>query len=173
MRYFINDLKLECLVASSFSKNFGLYCERVGSLVVACTSSEACEKVTSHLCKITRAMVSNCPAFGARIVSTILSSPQLYKEWEEELREMSGRICAMRDGVKSRLDKLQTPGTWDHITSQIGMFSFTGLNKQQVLRLKNEFHIYMTDNGRISMCGLIESNLDYFCSSVDKVVRNK
>ena len=165
-------MKMECLIASSFSKNFGLYSERVGSLIVSCIDKSAADRVNSQFCKIIRAMNSNCPAFGARIVSLVLSDANLYAEWQQELRDMSGRITEMRIGVRSRLEALKTPGTWDHITSQIGMFSFTGLNKKQVQILKDKFHIYMVDSGRISMCGLNTGNLDYFCESIDWAVRN-
>eukprot|EP00835_Amoeboradix_gromovi_P001134 NODE_45_length_27728_cov_0.328387.p16 type:complete len:177 gc:universal NODE_45_length_27728_cov_0.328387:3753-3223(-) len=172
MRFFANELKLECFIASSFSKNFGLYSERIGCLIAACKDEDTANKVTSQFSKIIRTMNSNSPAFGARIVSIVLSDSSLFEEWQGELMAMSGRITEMRTGVKERLVKLKTPGNWEHITSQIGMFSFTGLTKMQVHLLKNKFHIYMTDNGRISMCGLTSANLDYFCESVDWVVRN-
>ncbi len=85
MRFFINDLGLECLVASSFSKNFGLYSERIGSLIATCKTKDSAAIVNSHLAKIIRGMNSNCPAFGARIVSLVLNDPRLYAEWKQEL----------------------------------------------------------------------------------------
>ncbi|KAG9520117.1 hypothetical protein KCU71_g23836, partial [Aureobasidium melanogenum] len=85
--------------------------------------------------------------------------------------EMSGRIISMRKALKGKLDELQTPGNWDHITNQIGMFSFTGLTEKQVLKIRSDAHVYMTKNGRISMAGLNTNNVEYFAKAVDKVVR--
>ena len=84
---------------------------------------------------------------------------------------MSGRIKEMRKALRSKLEELETPGTWHHITDQIGMFSFTGLNEEQVQKLQKKFHVYMTKNGRISMAGLNTNNVDYFAEAVDSVVR--
>ena len=84
---------------------------------------------------------------------------------------MSGRIIEMRKALKSQLDELKTPGTWNHITDQIGMFSFTGLSEEQVLALREKYHVYMTKNGRISMAGLNTHNVEYFAKAVDAVVR--
>ena len=84
---------------------------------------------------------------------------------------MSGRIIKMRKALQSKLEELGTPGKWTHITSQIGMFSFTGLNEKQVAALREKWHVYMTKNGRISMAGLNTGNLDYFAKAVDDVVR--
>eukprot|EP00835_Amoeboradix_gromovi_P005400 NODE_503_length_7543_cov_0.274046.p3 type:complete len:143 gc:universal NODE_503_length_7543_cov_0.274046:1224-1652(+) len=116
-------------------------------------------------------MNSNSPAFGARIVSIILGDGKLFEEWQQELHMMSRRITEMRLGLHQRLVNLKTPGNWDHIISQIGMFSFTGLSESQVQVLRSKYHIYMIDNGRISMCGLTSSNLDYFCNCINAVVR--
>jgi len=84
---------------------------------------------------------------------------------------MSGRIIEMRNGLRKRLEEKRTPGTWDHVTSQIGMFSFTGLSEEQVKILREKWHVYMTKNGRISMAGLNTNNIDYFAEAVDSVVR--
>ncbi|EAU34849.1 aspartate aminotransferase [Aspergillus terreus NIH2624] len=115
--------------------------------------------------------ISNPPAYGARIASRVLNDPALFAEWEDDLRTMSGRIADMRTGLRQRLEAKGTPGSWAHITDQIGMFSFTGLSEQQVKLLRDKWHVYMTKNGRISMAGLNTNNLDYFAEAVDSVVR--
>jgi len=123
------------------------------------------------LAVLQRSEISTPPIYGAKIASTVLNDPQLFEEWKEDLCTMSGRIIEMRKALKELLDKKGTPGTWDHITSQIGMFSFTGLNEKQVGILREKWHIYMTKNGRISMAGLNTHNVEYFAEAVDSVVR--
>ena len=173
VRYFVEQ-GFELLIAQSFAKNFGLYGERAGVFhAVTAPGPEASTTITrmaSQLAILQRSEISNPPLYGARIVSTVLNDPKLYAEWEENLNTMSGRILAMRKELRAKLEELGTPGTWNHITDQIGMFSFTGLNEEQVLRLRNESHVYMTKNGRISMAGLNSSNIDYFAKAVNKVV---
>ncbi|KAI9175637.1 Aspartate aminotransferase, cytoplasmic [Blastocladiella emersonii ATCC 22665] len=164
--------KMELLVAQSFAKNFGLYNERCGNLSVVAASPAVAGAVRSQMAKLQRAAISNPPAFGARIVSTVLNNPDLYAEWLGNLRTMSGRIQAMRTQLFDALQKLGTPGSWQHILDQIGMFSFTGLTVAQSQAMRTKFHIYMTDNGRISMAGLTTKNVQYFAESMDWVVRN-
>jgi len=174
INYFVEQ-GFELLIAQSYAKNFGLYGERAGCFhFVTSPSAEAAAtttRVASQLAILQRSEISNPPAYGARIASLVLNDPKLFAQWEEDLRTMSGRIIEMRKAVRSKLEQLGTPGTWNHITDQIGMFSFTGLNEQQVQKLKEEYHIYMTKNGRISMAGLNTNNVDYFAKSVDAVVR--
>lgn len=175
IRYFV-DQGFELLVAQSFAKNFGLYGERAGCFhfVTAPTGDSAQETVTrvaSQLAILQRSEISNPPIYGARVASIVLNDDKLYAEWKENLQTMSGRIISMRKALRSKLEELGTPGTWNHITDQIGMFSFTGLTEPQVQQLKQQYHIYMTKNGRISMAGLNTRNVEYFAKSVDKVVR--
>ncbi|KAI9892232.1 MAG: Aspartate aminotransferase, cytoplasmic [Vezdaea aestivalis] len=174
LRYFVQE-DFELCVAQSFAKNFGLYGERAGCFhFVAAPGADASNivaRISSQLAILQRSEISNPPAYGARIASHILNDPALFKEWEENLRTMSGRIIDMRKTLRSKLEELQTPGTWNHITDQIGMFSFTGLSEQQVLKLRDDAHVYMTKNGRISMAGLNTNNVEYFAKAVDKVVR--
>ncbi|KAI7866623.1 aspartate aminotransferase [Spinellus fusiger] len=170
VRYFVEE-GFELFVAQSFAKNFGLYGERAGNLTVVTHSPVETQKVFSQIEKIQRAEISNPPAYGARIVDIILNDPILFAEWKENLAYMSGRIVEMRKALFERLQQLKTPGTWNHIVDQIGMFSYTGLNAAQVKVLKEKFHIYLTDNGRISMTGLSTQNIDYFANAVDEVVR--
>ena len=117
-------------------------------------------------------MYSNPPAHGARIVSRALNCPELKKEWYDNIQTMSSRILLMRAGLQERLEKLGTPGSWKHITEQIGMFSFTGLNSNQCAWLIKEKSIYLMSNGRINMCGLTTGNIDYIAEAIDYAVRN-
>ncbi|KAI9356212.1 pyridoxal phosphate-dependent transferase [Zopfochytrium polystomum] len=172
VRYFVHERGFEVFVAQSFSKNFGLYSERAGCLTVVTENEDVAVRVRSQLCRLIRASFSNPPAFGARIVNLVLNNPQLYAEWEDNLRTMANRIIAMRRSVVAHLKELKTPGDWTHITSQIGMFSFTGLTVAQVKEIKARFHVYMTDNGRVSMAGLNEGNVKRFAAAIDYVVRN-
>ncbi|KYK59329.1 aspartate aminotransferase [Drechmeria coniospora] len=164
----------ELLVCQSFAKNFGLYGERAGCFhFVTSPGSDASATITriaSQLAILQRSEISNPPLYGARIVSTVLGDAKLRAEWEGNLEEMSGRIMSMRKALRSKLEALGTPGTWNHVTDQIGMFSFTGLTEAQVLRLREEHHIYMTKNGRISMAGLNTNNIDHVANSIRKVV---
>ena len=154
VRYFV-DQGFELCVAQSFAKNFGLYGERAGCFhFVVAPGSDAvgtATRIASQLAILQRSEISNPPAYGAKIASLILNDENLFKEWEDDLRTMSGRIIDMRKNLRQKLEDMKTPGTWNHITDQIGMFSFTGLTEQQVMKLRDEASIYMTRNGRISM----------------------
>jgi aspartate aminotransferase len=165
----------ELVIAQSFAKNFGLYGQRAGCFhYVASPSADAAEittRVASQLAILQRSEISNPPIYGARIASIVLNDDALFAEWQENLRTMSGRIIDMRNKLRAKLEELGTPGQWYHITDQIGMFSFTGLSEPQVLKLRSDYHIYMTKNGRISMAGLNSRNVDYVAMAVDKVVR--
>ncbi|KAI9294735.1 aspartate aminotransferase [Neoconidiobolus thromboides FSU 785] len=171
IQHFVNR-GLEVFIAQSFAKNFGLYGQRCGALTAVTRTSSAADKVLSQLKKISRATISNPPKHGARIVSKVLNDPTLKKEWFDNLKEMSGRIALMRKEVYDKLIELKTPGTWEHIINQIGMFSFTGLNANHAKYLKEKYHIYLADNGRISMAGLNSSNVVYFAKAIDDAVRN-
>jgi aspartate aminotransferase len=162
---------LEFFVAQSFAKNFGLYGERIGYLHVRCQDKPAADAVLSQLKMIIRQAYSSPPRHGAAIVYKILSNPELKAKWLGELKFMSERILTMRDALRGSLEKKGTPGTWNHITDQIGMFSYTGLTTAQVARMVQEFHIYMTKDGRISVAGLNPGNVEYVAECIDKVVR--
>ncbi|KAL2356562.1 aspartate aminotransferase [Cryomyces antarcticus] len=174
VRYFVEQ-GFELCIAQSYAKNFGLYGERAGCFHFVTGAAPDAEKtigrIASQLTILQRSEISNPPAYGARIAALVLNDEKLFAEWEANLRTMSGRIIDMRKALRSKLEELGTPGTWNHITDQIGMFSFTGLNEKQVLKLREESHVYMTKNGRISMAGLNTHNIDYFAKAVDKVVR--
>lgn len=173
IRYLTEEVGLAGLVCQSFSKSMGLYGERVGALHVVLlynTDPQLVQNVESQLGWISRKEISTSGRYGATIAATVLNDDKLYSQWEADLKTMSGRILSMREAVKSGLEALDTPGSWDHVVSQIGMFSYTGLTKEQVTRLKDK-HIYMSLNGRISVSGLNSSNVDYFCRCVSQVVK--
>ncbi|KAL2113179.1 hypothetical protein VUR80DRAFT_5086 [Thermomyces stellatus] len=175
VRYFVEQ-GFELVVAQSFAKNFGLYGERAGCFHFVTAPGPDAEtsisRIGSQLAVLQRSEISNPPIYGARIASLVLNDPALFAEWEDNLRTMSGRIKDMRQALRSKLEELGTPGTWNHITDQIGMFSFTGLSEAQALKIREDSHVYMTKNGRISMAGLNTRNVDYVARAIDKVVRD-
>jgi aspartate aminotransferase len=162
---------LEFLISQSFAKNFGLYGERIGYTHVKCSTKEAASAVLSQLKILIRQAYSSPPRHGAALVNGVLTDPVLKAKWLAELKFMSDRILQMRAALRSAIEAKGTPGTWNHITDQIGMFSYTGLDKAQVARMVDEFHIYMTADGRISVAGLNPGNVDYVAQCVDSVVR--
>merc|ERR1712151_567483 len=165
------DSGVPIFLSQSFAKNFGLYGERVGTFSVTCGSKEIVGNVMSQLDIIIRNLYSNPPKHGAEIVKTVLSDETLYQEWKDELRAMSVRIQDMRKALFDELAALGTPGSWTHITSQIGMFSFTGLTKEQSTAMVDKHHVYMLANGRISMAGVTSGNVKYMAQAIDDVVR--
>jgi len=166
--------KVPMLVCQSFAKNAGLYGERVGALHVVATTPEEATRVKSQLSVLERSEISNPPAHGARLVALILNNPDLFEEWKRDIQTMAGRIIDMRKELFRLLtEEFKTPGNWDHILNQIGMFSFTGINQEQSKALTEKAHVYLTTNGRISMAGLNTKNVRYFAESLDKVVRGR
>ncbi|XP_033757404.1 aspartate aminotransferase, cytoplasmic-like [Pecten maximus] len=160
----------EMFIAQSFSKNFGLYNERVGNLVTVTNSEEAKRKVKSQMDLIVRTMWSNPPNHGARIVGSVLNNPACFTEWKDDVQKMASRILLMRETLHQKLVALGTPGNWEHITTQRGMFSYTGLTESQVDVLQSKYRIYMLRSGRINMCGLTSSNIDYVADAIHSVV---
>jgi len=171
IRYFV-DQGLEMLVAQSFAKNFGLYNERVGNLALVVSDSKTLPAIRSQLSLIIRGNWSNPPAHGARIVHLVLTDPELRKQWFDAIQVMSSRIREMRAALRENLEKLGTPGKWDHITQQIGMFSYTGLNPQQVDNLVKQHKVFLLKDGRISISGLNTKNVEYVAKAIDETVRN-
>lgn len=171
VRHFVSQGH-QIALSQSFAKNMGLYGERVGALSFTTANEEEKKRVDSQLKIIVRPMYSNPPLHGAHIANTILSDPELYQEWEGEVKGMADRIINMRERLYQLLSNdFRTPGEWSHVKSQIGMFSFTGLNTAQCKALAEKAHIYMTMDGRISMAGLNGRNIEYFAKSVDAAVR--
>lgn len=162
------------LVCQSFAKNVGMYGERAGAVhVIASEYSEHLnEAIKSQLAKIIRSELSNPPGYGAKIVSKILNTPELFAQWEQDLLTMSGRISSMRKALVDELTQLGTPGTWNHIVEQQGMFSFTGLSAEQVEKLQTDHAVYMAKSGRASIAGLNPGNVKHVAKAIDAVVRN-
>lgn len=172
VRLFVEEFNMEVFACQSYAKNFGLYGERIGALVFVCNQPQTADAILSQLKSIVRANYSSPPLQGARIVATTLADPQLFQLWKEDLVEMAERIKEMRQCLYNALKKRGTPGQWEHIINQIGMFSYTGLNEKQVERMTKTHHIYMTSDGRISMSGLNHHNLEPFANALDETVRH-
>ncbi|MCX7279019.1 MAG: aspartate/tyrosine/aromatic aminotransferase [Burkholderiales bacterium] len=161
---------LSFLVSTSFSKSFSLYGERVGALSVLCESKEEASRVLSQLKICIRTNYSNPQIHGATVVATVLNTPELRAQWESELGEMRVRIKAMRQKLVDGLKAAGVQQDMSFITSQIGMFSYSGLSKDQMVRLRTEFGVYGTDTGRMCVAALNSKNIDYVCASIAKVV---
>jgi len=168
LRQFAHDGH-EFAVAQSFSKNFGLYGQRVGCLSVVTGDAKEKSNVESQLKIIARAMYSNPPIHGARIVTTVLGDPKLRAQWEKDVKEMADRIIRMRSELRAELERLGSKHNWEHITNQIGMFCYSGLTGEQVDRLTNEYHIYLTRNGRISMAGVTGKDIKPLAAAIHAV----
>uniref|UniRef100_A0A673VKR7 Aspartate aminotransferase n=1 Tax=Suricata suricatta TaxID=37032 RepID=A0A673VKR7_SURSU len=170
VRHFIEQGINVCL-CQSYAKNMGLYGERVGAFTVVCKDADEAKRVESQLKILIRPMYSNPPINGARIASTILMSPDLRKQWLQEVKGMADRIISMRTQLVSNLKKEGSSHNWQHITDQIGMFCFTGLKPEQVERLTKEFSIYMTKDGRISVAGVTSGNVGYLAHAIHQVTK--
>lgn len=160
----------ELLVASSFSKNFGLYNERVGAFTLVGKNAEQAATAFSQVKSIARVIYSNPPAHGAAIVTQILNDEALRSEWEQEVADMRDRIQEMRTLFVQTLKDCGVDADFSFIERQNGMFSFSGLNKDQVNRLKEEFGIYIVGSGRISVAGMTKSNMLPLCKGIAAVL---
>ena len=163
---------LDCLIASSFSKNFGLYNERVGALTVVAKDSASAEAVFSHLKATVRVIYSNPPAHGGLIVNTIFKNPDLVKLWESEVDGMRNRIASVRTMFVDHLRKHGATMDFSFINRQRGMFSFSGLTDAQVKYLREKKSVYMVGGGRINVAGITSKNIDYLCDSIVEAMRN-
>jgi aspartate/tyrosine/aromatic aminotransferase len=161
----------EILVASSFSKNFGLYNERVGALSAVCKTSAAAQAVLSQIKACIRANYSNPPNHGAAIVTTVLSDPQLRAAWDGEVGQIRERINGMRRLFVRSLAERGVGRDFSFIERQRGMFSFSGLSPEQVRRLREEYSIYVVGSGRINVAGMTEDNMVPLCSAIADVLR--
>ncbi|MEF7615553.1 amino acid aminotransferase [Aquincola sp. MAHUQ-54] len=160
---------IDFFVSTSFSKSFSLYGERVGALSVVCESAEEASRVLSQLKIVIRTNYSNPPTHGAQVVATVLTTPELRRMWEEELSGMRARIKLMRTALVEKLAAAGVKGDLSYITRQQGMFSYSGLNKDQMVRLRNEFGVYGIDSGRICVAALNSRNIDAVVSAIAKV----
>ena len=159
VRLFV-EAGLDFFVATSFSKSFSLYGERVGALSVVCASKAEAERVLSQLKRVIRTNYSNPPTHGAAVVTTVLSTPRLRALWESELAAMRNRIKQMRVGLQARLAAAGIERDLSFITRQRGMFSYSGLDRAQMHRLRDEFGVYGVDSGRICVAALNNHNID-------------
>jgi aromatic-amino-acid transaminase len=157
-------------VSTSFSKSFSLYGERVGGLSVLCQDKEEAGRVLSQLKIVIRTNYSNPPTHGGAVVAAVLNDAELRVLWEKELGEMRVRIKAMRQKLVDGLKAAGVKQDMSFITSQIGMFSYSGLSKDQMVRLRDEFGVYGTDTGRMCVAALNSQNIDYVCASIAKVM---
>jgi aromatic-amino-acid transaminase len=165
------DEGLSFFVASSFSKSFSLYGERVGALTIVTGSSDEAARVLSQLKRVIRTNYSNPPTHGGSIVAAVLADPKLRALWEEELAEMRNRIKAMRKALVEGMKARGVPGDFSYVLKQNGMFSYSGLTTAQVDRLRNEFGIYAVSTGRICVAALNSRNIDYVCDALAALLR--
>ena len=161
---------LNFFVSTSFSKSFSLYGERVGGLSVLCQDKEEMSRVLSQLKIVIRTNYSNPPIHGGAVVAAVLNNPELRALWEKELGEMRVRIKAMRQKLVDGLKAAGVKQDMSFITTQIGMFSYSGLTKNQMVRLRSEFGVYGTDTGRMCVAALNSKNIDYVCKAIAAVM---
>ena len=161
---------LTFFVSTSFSKSFSLYGERVGALSVLCENKEEAGRVLSQLKIAIRTNYSNPPIHGGAVVAAVLNNPELRALWEKELGEMRARIKAMRQKLVDGLKAAGVKQDMSFITTQIGMFSYSGLSKDQMVRLRSEFGVYGTDTGRMCVAALNSKNIEYVCACIAKVI---
>ena len=164
------DAGIPFFVSSSFSKSFSLYGERIGALTVVCKDQEEASRVMSKLKALIRANYSNPPAHGAKIVAKVLNDPKLMAQWHEDLSEMRERIKEMRKDLAAELKALGAKKDFDFVTQQKGMFSFSGLNPEQVQRLKDEFGVYIVKSGRMCVASLNKDNVKYTAEAIKEVL---
>ncbi len=142
------------------------YGERVGALHCVAADADNAKRSLSQLKRIARALYSNPPTTGARIVAEVVGDDALFNEWKQEMMGMAGRIQSVREQLVASLKQLSPNRSWDFITDQIGMFSYTGMTTAQVDNMTNKHHIYMTKDGRISLAGLSSGKVDYLANAI-------
>ncbi|QXZ10835.1 aspartate/tyrosine/aromatic aminotransferase [Comamonas sp. Y33R10-2] len=161
---------LDIFVSTSFSKSFSLYGERVGALSVVAADKDEAARVLSQLKIVIRTNYSNPPTHGGAVVAAVLNNPELYAQWEAELGEMRVRIKAMRQKLVDGLKAAGVTQDMSFITTQIGMFSYSGLSKEQMVRLRSEFGVYGTDTGRMCVAALNSKNIEHVCKAIAAVI---
>lgn len=166
----VNQSKLPtALICQSFAKNMGLYGERIGSFSIITPNAETTEKVDSQIKKSIRSIYSSPSIHGAKLVEIVLSNESIYKQWEKDVLQMSNRIKEMRVALYDLLKTKNPNSKWSHLINQNGMFCYTGLSKEQILQLRSEFSIYATLDGRFSISGINDGNVEYLADSIDKI----
>jgi len=166
----IAEICPEMLICSSFSKNFSLYNERVGAVSAIARDREQAQAVLSQVKQVIRSNYSNPPAHGAAIITTILSDPALTAQWEQELAAMRDRIRDMREAFVAELAAAGINADYGFIANQRGMFSFSGLTKSQVGKLREQYSIYIVGSGRINVAGMNQNNLPILCKAIASVI---
>lgn len=166
----ISETGVDFLVSSSFSKNFGLYQDRVGALSIVAANNQAADAAFSHIKTVVRVIYSNPPAHGGSVVTTILKDTALRMEWEKEVAGMRDRIARVRRELVGGLSKRHAVMDFSFITRQKGMFSFSGLTKDQVGTLREKDALYIVGSGRINVAGMTPSNMDRICAAIAAVL---
>lgn len=163
--------KMEFIACQSYSKNLGLYSERAGCTHVCSWDLANKSTISSKLVAVSRNEVSFAPAFGARVATLVQTDPKLKEMWTEDVLNVGKRLQDVRKKSLDWFVELQTPGNWNHILELSGLFWYSGLSALQTEKLIEEYHIYALSNGRVNVAGLNDSNIEYFCRSVDDIVR--
>lgn len=161
----------QMVLAQSFAKNLGLYGERAGAFSVVCSSAEEASRVMSQLKILIRPLYSNPPVHGARIASIVLNDADLRAQWLKDVKEMAERVMSMRTALRAVIEGEGSTRSWQHITDQIGMFCYTGMNPNQVERLTKEFSVFLPKDGRINAAGLTSGNVKYVGQAIAKVTQ--
>mmetsp|Transcript_32941 Transcript_32941/g.49736 ORF Transcript_32941/g.49736 Transcript_32941/m.49736 type:complete len:456 (-) Transcript_32941:94-1461(-) len=175
LRYFVenggNDVPV--MLAQSFAKNFGLYGERCGTFSILCKDPEARERIMSQLRLIIRPMYSNPPRHGSSIVKTVLNDEKLTAQYYEECKSMADRILEMRTKLVKTLKEAGSTHDWSHVSNQIGMFAYTGMSEEMCDALTEKYAIFLTRDGRISVAGLNDGNVEYVAKAIHEVTDGK
>jgi aromatic-amino-acid transaminase len=162
--------EVPAVIATSFSKSFSLYRERVGAISFVTESAEEAKRVTSQLKRVIRTNYSSPSSHGAQVVAAVLSDAELKRQWEQELTEMRERILSMRHAFVERLAQKGVQRDFSFIKNQKGMFSYSGIDVERVRRLRSEFGLYIVDSGRVCVAALNDNNLDYVTDSIAQVL---
>jgi aspartate aminotransferase len=160
----------QMIICSSCSKNFGLYRDRIGACSIIGKNATAADIIGAVMLTVVRVNYSMPPAHGAAIVETILSSDELTSQWHGELQEMRERIAGMRQLFVEKLVENGVTRDFSFITTQNGMFSFLGIDTDQIQRLQDEFSIYVVGSSRVNVAGLSTSNVDYLTQAIAKIL---
>ncbi|GAQ11466.1 aspartate aminotransferase, cytoplasmic isozyme 1 [Aspergillus lentulus] len=171
LRLFV-EKGIPMLCATSYGKTFGIYGERIGSLSIPLPTADLAKKTEKHMKLLARAETGAMPVFGSKLVESILGCANLAKEWKSNLQTMAAELKRRRLHLRTLLEELDTPRDWSFLTTQAGMFSYTGLSSGQIDMLRESFHVYLQDTGRLSIAGLTKSNISHVARSIDAVVRH-
>jgi len=166
------EMGLTCFISSSFSKSFSLYGERIGALTVVTGSADEATRVLSQVKRVIRTNYSNPPTFGAAIVAEVLKNDKLFAMWGDELGEMRDRIKLMRSALVNKIKECGATENFDFVLSQKGMFSYSGLSKEQVDVIREKDGIYAVSSGRICVAALNSGNIDAVAKAVASALKN-